>query len=521
MLCELPNQLVSRVASFLRPKSLLKFICVCKRFASLVKNNENLWRTVCSREWNRLLWKKLDSFFEGKNPNERIRALEAKIFPAGSLIQMQYQQLQQQQQQLQQQPQPQQPQEEQQLLSPRGVAGNVQTQIQAGTGLVVVTNQPNQRQNDSLAAQGKGTGPRVMDVVHKCWPSQWKRFSVRDWIDTIALDWSWKLVAKFFMNEKKETDDKDKFSGYRFLNNNEIYLGEWKEGAFDGKGILFDFSHSRFCVGEWKEGALEGSGTVIHDGRFYTGGWKKDKADGNGMKCWSEGDWYDGEWLDGEQNGFGSYTWKSGSNYTGDWKLGEKNGKGVYAWHHGSTYDGEWLNDTMHGEGTLWYDKSENYVGTWVDGMQTGYGKYTTMFGSIYEGYRHKDKQNGFGTYYHPDGAKWSGEWINGVPQNKKGPLHPLMKKSIAENKCTYHTTGTKAFYGQVLYKCLMCHPGEEGRDGNFMCVVCWTECHQKRHIASGLTLESMISNGQIEQIWTLGRSHCSCHCSKPHKHAR
>jgi hypothetical protein len=509
MLCELPNQLVSRVASFLRPKELFKFICVCKRFASLVRNNENLWRKVCSREWQRLLQKKTESFFNGKNPNERIQALEAKVFPVGSLVQIQYQ-LQQQRQQQQNQVEQQ---EQNQMLSPRG--GNILTQTQVGTGL-----EANQ-QNASFAAHVKGKGSQVYDVVHKCWPSNWKRFSVTDWIETIEIPWSWQSISRFFMNEKQENDEKDNFVGYRFLNN-EIYLGEWNKNTWEGKGILFDFAHFRFCAGEWKEGTMDGDGTVIHEGRFYSGGWKKDKAHGEGTKCWAEGDWYKGQWHEGEQNGFGSYNWKSGSNYTGEWKLGEKNGKGVYAWHHGSTYDGEWLNDTMHGEGTLWYDKAENYVGTWVDGMQTGFGKYTTMFGSNYEGLRLKDKQNGFGSYTHPDGVTWSGEWINGVPANKNGPLHPLMKKSVADNKCTYHTTGNKPFYGQILYKCLLCNPGEEGKDGNFVCVVCWSECHQKRHISSGLTLESMIANGQIEQIWTLGRSHCGCHCSKQsHKHAR
>jgi len=514
MLCELPNQLVSRVASFLRPKELFKFICVCKRFASLVRNNDILWRKVCSREWQRLLQKKIESFFESKNPKERIQALEAKVFPVGSLVQIQYQLQQQRQQQQQQQNQVEQQQQnqEQQMLSPRG--GNIQTQTQVGTGLDANPH------NASFAAHMKGRGSQVFDVVQKCWPANWKHFSVTDWIETIDTPWSWQTISRFFMNEKKENDEKDNFVGYRFLNN-EIYLGEWNKNTWEGKGILFDFAHFRFCAGEWKDGVMEGNGTVIHEGRFYTGGWKKDKAHGEGRKCWAEGDWYEGNWCEGEQHGSGAYNWKSGSNYTGEWKMGEKNGKGVYAWHHGSTYDGEWLNDSMHGEGTLWYDKAENYVGSWVDGLQTGFGKYTTMFGSSYEGNRLKDKQNGIGKYTHPDGVTWTGEWINGVPADKNGPLHPLMKKSIAENKCTYHVTGNKAFYGQILYKCLLCNPGEEGRDGNFVCVSCWSECHQKRHISSGLTLDTMIANGQIEQIWTLGRSHCDCHCSKNHKHGR
>jgi len=510
MLCELPNQLVSRVASFLRPQELFKFIRVCRRFASLARNNDFLWRTVCSREWKRLLQKKTESFFNGQNAIEKIQALEAKVFPIGSLVQIQYQlQQQQRQQQQEQQVQVQQQQqqgEQHQLLSPRG--GNAQAQAQVG---LVVNHQQN-------AAHVKGKGSEALDIVQKCWPANWKRFSVTDWIDTIETSWSWETIARFFMNEKQENEEKDNFAGYRFLNN-EIYLGEWNKSAYEGKGILFDFANSRFCSGEWKEGVMEGNGTSIHEGRLYSGDWKNDKAHGEGIKCWAEGDFYEGQWNDGEQNGFGSYIWKSGSIYTGHWKMGEKSGQGRYAWHHGSTYDGEWLNDTMHGEGTLWYDKAENYVGSWVDGMQTGYGKYTTMFGSRYEGIRLKDKQNGFGSYTHPDGVTWSGEWINGVPAIKNGPLHPLMKQSVAENKCTYHTTGNKAFYGQVLYKCLLCNPGEEGRDGNFLCVVCWSECHQKRHISSGLNLDSMIANGQIEQIWTLGRSHCDCHCSKNHNH--
>jgi len=405
MLCELPNQLVSRVASFLRPKDLFKFICICKRFALLTKENDLLWRKVCSREWKRLLQKKSKTFFNGQIPHEQIQALEAKVFPVGSLIQIQFQLQQQRQQQQQQNGEQQQQDGEQQhqLLSPRG--GNILTQNQVGNGLVV-----NQQQNTSLAAHIKGKDSEVLDVVNKSWPKDWKSFNVSHWIQTIQLPWTCQTIARFFLNEKQETDDeKENFVGYRFLND-EIYLGEWKKNTWEGKGILFDFVHFRFCAGEWKDGSLEGNGTSIHEGRFYSGGWQKDKSHGKGIKVWSEGDWYQGHWNDGEQDGFGSYNWKSGSVYTGEWKMGEKHGKGVYAWHHGSTYDGEWKNDTMHGEGTLWYDKNENYVGSWIDGMQTGYGKYTTQFGSTYEGLRLKDKQNGFGSYSHPDGVTWSGE---------------------------------------------------------------------------------------------------------------
>ena len=57
-------------------------------------------------------------------------------------------------------------------------------------------------------------------------------------------------------------------------------------------------------------------------------------------------------------NGYGTYTFESGSKYVGEFKDGNWHGRGTYTWASGSKYVGEFKDGKRHGQGTF----------TWADG---------------------------------------------------------------------------------------------------------------------------------------------------------
>ena len=78
------------------------------------------------------------------------------------------------------------------------------------------------------------------------------------------------------------------------------------------------------------------------NGHRYEGNFKDGKYNGHGvMRFTLDGEKYDGEWNNGKMHGHGVYTWPNGQKYDGQWKDGKKHGHGVLTV-PGQTYDGEW-----------------------------------------------------------------------------------------------------------------------------------------------------------------------------------
>jgi hypothetical protein len=51
---------------------------------------------------------------------------------------------------------------------------------------------------------------------------------------------------------------------------------------------------------------------------------------------------YDGNYVDDKKNGYGVFSWPSGSRYEGNFKDEFRDGFGIMHWADGSTYEGEW-----------------------------------------------------------------------------------------------------------------------------------------------------------------------------------
>ncbi len=81
------------------------------------------------------------------------------------------------------------------------------------------------------------------------------------------------------------------------------------------------------------------SGTE-HEGNFVNG-----QANGKGIRKYFDGDKYIGEYKDGKKNGHGIYLWANGDKFVGEYLDGKRNGEGIKTYADGSSWTGEWRDD--------------------------------------------------------------------------------------------------------------------------------------------------------------------------------
>ena len=104
-------------------------------------------------------------------------------------------------------------------------------------------------------------------------------------------------------------------------------------------------------------------GTITFYDGTYIGEWKNGKFDGQGTITDAYGDRYIGEWKNGEFDGQGTKTYSYGDRYVGEWKNGKRNGQGTLFYIDGGKYVGEWQKDEWHGQGSLHYSDGRKSVG--------------------------------------------------------------------------------------------------------------------------------------------------------------
>ena len=64
------------------------------------------------------------------------------------------------------------------------------------------------------------------------------------------------------------------------------------------------------------------------------------------------------------ENGYGTYTYASGSKYVGEYKDGNRHGQGTYTWQNPwEQYIGEYKYGEKNGQGTNLLENGDKYVG--------------------------------------------------------------------------------------------------------------------------------------------------------------
>ena len=134
------------------------------------------------------------------------------------------------------------------------------------------------------------------------------------------------------------------------------------------KGNLYSKENNKFSYdGQWANDKYEGYKTLINNGEKYIGYFKNGVRNGKGILSKREGDIFEGEFLNGEFIK-GKIIYKNEDEYNGSIADGKKKGKGTYKYKNGDIYEGCFENDTFNGEGKFTKMNGEITRGFFKDG---------------------------------------------------------------------------------------------------------------------------------------------------------
>ena len=242
------------------------------------------------------------------------------------------------------------------------------------------------------------------------------------------------------------------------LENGDHYVGQIKDGKFNGKGVL-TYKTGAKHQGEFLDGKKHGEGKITQlNGNSFEGNFINDVRHGKGTLKWISGAQIETEWENDKRiypkeslyenitgnvliAGYGIKKDIDNSHYLGEFEYGKLNGQGIYTSFTGLILQGEFTNDQLNGKGSLTKSNGDYYEGQFIDGFLngkgfaifsegsrydgefksgeiTGIGKYTMFDGSSYEGSLVDGIQQGFGKLISADGSIFIGEFLNGGVSN-------------------------------------------------------------------------------------------------------
>ena len=227
--------------------------------------------------------------------------------------------------------------------------------------------------------------------------------------------------------EGEFVDDKFEGKGKYIFKNGESYKGDFKNGLFHGKGIYYYKDGNIRYAGDFIDDKFEGNGKYNYEnGEYYIGQWKNDKKNSKGKYYYKDNSvCYEGDFIDDKFEGNGKYYYENGEYYIGQFKNDLRNGKGTIYYKNGNVkYDGNFINNKFEGNGTYYYEDGEYYIGQWKNDFKHGKGTIYYKEGNIkYEGDFVGDKSEGNGTYYYKGGGTYIGQWKNNL-KNGKGKYY-------------------------------------------------------------------------------------------------
>ena len=117
-----------------------------------------------------------------------------------------------------------------------------------------------------------------------------------------------------------------------FSKNSGVYVGEWKGGLFDGRGLL-----------RFNEGPL-------HGGSEYIGNFKEGLRSGVGKQTLANWKRYRGHWKNNMYDGYGTLHSMDGV-HSGEFRRGKPEGWGKLSYPGGGYHEGMFVNGLKHGYG--------------------------------------------------------------------------------------------------------------------------------------------------------------------------
>ena len=149
------------------------------------------------------------------------------------------------------------------------------------------------------------------------------------------------------------------------------WTGGCKDGKAAGSGVLSIFRTGALVErdeAEFVDGKQTGRGVRHYPNGRYVGNFKDGLFDGQGVYVGSDGMRYDGEWKNGNFDGHGKLSFSSGLRYEGQFRANSYSGFGSMLLPNGARYDGEYLLNTPHGIGVYTNASGSIYAGRWNHG---------------------------------------------------------------------------------------------------------------------------------------------------------
>ena len=198
------------------------------------------------------------------------------------------------------------------------------------------------------------------------------------------------IFENYYEGELKYNQIKEGY-GRLIFKNGEIYIGQFHNDKYNGKGVLYYKKNKEKYEGNFLEGKYDGKGKLVEE----------------------NGDYYIGYFKNGKKNGFGEEYYNNKTlKYSGEFKDNLYNGSGKRIYSDGSYYIGFWLNGIRYSDGKIYINDKILYEGFFINEIIKG--KIYSNNGQYYEGEIKNYKMNGKGTiYYNNKKIKYSGIFVN------------------------------------------------------------------------------------------------------------
>ena len=171
------------------------------------------------------------------------------------------------------------------------------------------------------------------------------------------------------------------------LENGDHYVGQVKDGQFNGKGVL-----------TYKTGAK------------YQGEFVNSKRHGQGITTQLNGNSFEGGYLNNMRHGKGTLKWISGAQIETEWE----NGQRIFLLKDSYSWTGEWKNYIPDGYGLYTEVNGSTFTGTFQNGIKTGLGTSNDHYGNYYVGHWERNAENGNGLFIKSNGDKFDGSFKDG-----------------------------------------------------------------------------------------------------------
>jgi len=188
------------------------------------------------------------------------------------------------------------------------------------------------------------------------------------------------------------------------------YQGDIRDNKPEGYGQM-NYYNGCCYTGQWRNGCWEGEGVLTTNEFIFSGNWENNLPEGYGELSFADSSNYKGIWSEGRRNEWGECKYSNGDSYLGEWENDLPNGEGTYKYHNGSIYDGEWKSGLPNGLGE-YICSAFRYEGDWDEGWANGIGRFTYFNGDQYDGHVVENQRYGQGTYFFENGNVYEGEFV-------------------------------------------------------------------------------------------------------------